>query len=781
MTHSRSATVLFCCATFFIYLSAIYLKFQPLDFYFMARGLDPSWQAALATAMEDGRRFGSDIVFTGGPLASLYNRFFQSSSSFLPANLSLAIVVYIASCFTTLSMDSRNWSRTAIAAVIIIACILQVDTVLMMIPVMMAFCNLRSFSQSYWIIGPVGAFLSATAILAKFSVLPIALVCVLVLDVNAVSARRIPIHTLTLAIGLVVLFSLTGQSVSDFPSFMKGSFDVVSGYSSAMSLPMKPTELIMWLLVTFLFCVLAIVDTYGKFSRREPVASYVSKFIVLLAFLFIGFKAGFVRHDLHSLIAWSTLSVALALHIHSWNSGPEAKRSTIGLFPYMAFASLIPSYVLIGLSIHAVPVQGLGQLTSTYLRSAGMLWQYVSNPNGWQQGKSAEQSKAIASIAASIPLVKLDGTVDVLPSVQSDVIANGLNYKPRPTIQEYTTYNPALIERNREYFLGSEAPKYLFFAPGSIDNRHPASAEGALWPIFLSKYEPVGETQGLLILRERANKLKDVLGPSTEIRATIGEKIAVPNTSEPSFISIDLRPNFVGKVLELFYRPPIVTLTVNYDDQSTAEYRLIPGMARDGFVISPLVNTIADYLNVSAGQTGLKSAKRPVTISVSSGTAGNFAYRQEIDFAFRTIDSVTLAQGSTNNEFVRRALQFIPYLEKNSLKAPMIALAPEGLFAHAPSNVRLHVDAGKTMSLTFGIRDGAWQGPVVTDGVCFFVKGSTGVLFQRCLDPLNVEGDRGVQSLTVKIPDGNGDISLETTCVVNCSWDWSYWGKINLY
>jgi hypothetical protein len=39
--------------------------------------------------------------------------------------------------------------------------------------------------------------------------------------------------------------------------------------------------------------------------------------------------------------------------------------------------------------------------------------------------------------------------MDAIPSIQSALIAHGLRYVPRPSIQQYATYTRRLIEKNR--------------------------------------------------------------------------------------------------------------------------------------------------------------------------------------------------------------------------------------------------------------------------------------------------------------------------------------------
>ena len=155
------------------------------------------------------------------------------------------------------------------------------------------------------------------------------------------------------------------------------------------------------------------------------------------------------------------------------------------------------------------------------MHQVGRAAELLLDPPGWMAHQREEKAQSFRAVRSRRPLPALDGSGDVIPSVQSELIASGLEYRPRPTIQEYTTYSASLIDRNRRFFSGPRAPKYLLFAPGSIDGRHPASAEGPLWPLFLSLYEPVDRVRGMLLLRRRESSRSRVSSASRSGAASV--------------------------------------------------------------------------------------------------------------------------------------------------------------------------------------------------------------------------------------------------------------------
>jgi hypothetical protein len=83
----------------------------------------------------------------------------------------------------------------------------------------------------------------------------------------------------------------------------------------------------------------------------------------------------------------------------------------------------------------------------------------------------------------------------------------------------------------------------------------------------------------------------------------------------------------------------------------------------------------------------------------------------------------------------------------------------------------------------FGIRDDAWQAGK-TDGVCFRVSGqdesgASTTIWERCLTPLTVEGDRGEQAAVLDLSHFSPrTLAFQTGTNGAATWDWSYWSEI---
>ena len=222
--------------------------------------------------------------------------------------------------------------------------------------------------------------------------------------------------------------------------------------------------------------------------------------------------------------------------------------------------------------------------------------------------------------------------------MQSAVLAAGLDYTPRPTIQENMSATPALIARNRAFLDGPEAPDHLFFAPGATDNRHPASIEGSLWPLLLARYD-IRETVGDLLLLARRETPREVI--ATEVARTqigFGEELALP-AGGPLFLKLDIRRTLLGRLADAAFKPPLVRLIVSYADGDSETFRLIPGMISEGMVISPTVKTIGQYQALTERHTG--DARIPVSLRIE--TSGPWGYEPMVA---ATVETLSIAAGS---------------------------------------------------------------------------------------------------------------------------------------
>lgn len=607
----------------------------------------------------------------------MYNRAFQDGTPFQLAIYSLMIPIYIAISFTHLLLKQNVplVARFSIIALMGSICLPIEDGILLSVPFLAAAIGISGTARIDRSISIVGATLAGIVSLAKFSLLPLSILCLLATDLSDLRRKRFPLHLATLGFALCASFIGSGQDKSQIIPFILSSLEVSNGYSSAMSIPGPILDLLAYLGATILLFALLFHALYKSSSPHNEIDKLLVIFI-FFAFLFIGFKAGFVRHDLHSIIAWNLLTIALLTFAAT---RVDKKLLTVSLL--MAAASIFPPQIEFSRATKQPMFSNVPELVLGARAQFSLLKTFLVEPQQWLTNLQSSQATAKAQLGASSWLRKYHGTMDIIPSAQSLIIAAGANYRPRPTIQEYTTYNATLIERNRAYFESNKAPDYLVIAPGSIDHRHPASAEGSLWPLFFTQYEPVEEQPEGIVLAKRIIPIGKIESEAVSIEGVVGQQIEVPEFDAPLMMAVQIKPLLLGKILDILYRPPLTRLSVTYDDGTTMSYRLIPEMAKAGFLLSPLVNSPADYLLVSTGQTKNPTLRHARSVKITMGWGHQLAYDEKIQLDFTKLDAAKLS-ASNRNAFIDRLFGkgngLTPLRQESVLREPSLRIVPAG-------------------------------------------------------------------------------------------------------
>jgi hypothetical protein len=399
--------------------------------------------------------------------------------------------------------------------------------------------------------------------------------------------------------------------------------------------------------------------------------------------------------------------------------------------------------------------------------------------------RKAEKKAAWEAMRAKEPLPSLQGSVDVIPSIQSSLLANGLDYKPRPSFQEYGTYTKRLIEANRHSLI-SNGPTFLLFQPGSIDGRHPAMAEGALWPDIIRYYQPETRLGELLVLRRRDQPLDAILGQESGRRIKFDQQLTLPSSGDPQFLTASIGKTWLGRLADLLFRSPPISLLLTYADGHVETYRVVPAIAEAGFVVSPLVNTSYGFMLIETGQSAdvLPSVN---SMSFETNWLGSYCYNSSIKVGLRPLSAAYLKSVPIENPVISQSIKEqgqLAALRASASRPEATRLIPQGLLAEAPVTLSTTLfRPASGIRVGYGIANGAWQPADGTNGVCFsvaFRRGTrTNTLFERCLDPKSAETDRSEQSAVLNQPLQAGDVvTFETKCRVGCGYGWSYWSHI---
>jgi hypothetical protein len=265
----------------------------------------------------------------------------------------------------------------------------------------------------------------------------------------------------------------------------------------------------------------------------------------------------------------------------------------------------------------------------------------------------------------------------------------------------------------------------------------------------------------------------------------------VPGRYQTVALAID--PSLWGRIRSTAYHPSAVRIKLSLADQSDRQYRVIPAMARNEFLLNPFCEDTLDILNIYRDVPG----QRVVSLTLETGKHdADLKPKVKItirEYPFLVTQKVSNADVEAWNNSLNHA--HYPMLKSSPIKVqspgiltrledgkPILRIPPDGEVVYRPS--------GKDRQITgkFGIERAAYDSKGDTDGVLFIIEhiapdGNRASLFERHLDPKSRPDDRGSQSFQVALPaNHDGTIVLRTTNMPGHrgKWDWSYWTEVEL-
>jgi hypothetical protein len=634
MTRSRRAASL----SIAILTSLIFVLTLPAWIPHMpSAGADPSWVAVLEYAYDQGWHWGSDVAFTFGPLGFLYSRYYDPMNyntlliawTFLAGSAGLGLCAIVGSAGLLATIVASVGLAISFVA-------FTPDVFLFSAPLLLVvvWCSPTTTVRTAALPCLVVSCCLITQI--KLSALPLCLLSIILIDLGELFRRRIPLFSATFVIVTLAIWKGAGQSISDIPEFLVNALSAISGYDSTMQQFGSSLELCAYLLTAVL--TVSIFGIGLARSHDAPLYKRAAVALCFLAFVLLSFRAGFVRHDLHSLIAWLSLCAgASILLLQSW-----AMRSRPAL-RYLAYAIPLVSFAAAA-SMRALTsgVSPLSFIPPTL--SPAMLFAEANAAihviGGASRSSLDDQlSQQLSRIAADSRLPMVDGSVDVIPSHQMELIAAKSDYRPRPVYQGYAAYTPRLAELNRRFFASNQAPQFTIFGFDLIDDRYPSTIDGAIWPELLTRYEPVDVKDKFVLLRRRVTAAEMPLTPSVNRTLKFGEELPlrIPATAKAVWAKIKIRETLAGRFVRAVWKAPVVEMVVGDAFKKRRRFRLVPGNAEAGFLLSPMVEDSEQFLDLYVPDTP-PSGREVSSIAVEIPKWASLLYAPDIDVSLTELD-----------------------------------------------------------------------------------------------------------------------------------------------
>lgn len=386
--------------------------------------------------------------------------------------------------------------------------------------------------------------------------------------------------------GLVTAMVVLTTEMPSLRGFILRSLAVSSGYTSAMSLVGSSQELALALMlavsILILFVSLATSRSLG--------------WLLALTFvLWIAFKHGFVRQDLHVYLFFFILPFLLALALSDRETHHRPKLELA--VPLLVFAVLI---------FYTANPKAFGQTSVPWnlyrLGNPQFVWsqtRLLDFPQVFREIEAANQRNLKDfQLSQNVRSYLARNTVDVFPWELTLVPANQLNWQPRPTLQSYTAYTTSLDRWNVE-IMEMRPPQFLLYDFAAIDGRHPFFSEPATFFHLLSHYRlsadfpefvPTPLLPNLMLLEERDRPLRSLATSSPRQKTLAWNTPLKLQVTDGELLraSVKIKASIWGKISKTILRSPPVRLRVRYVDNREATYRILPSNSENGVLLSHL-------------------------------------------------------------------------------------------------------------------------------------------------------------------------------------------------
>ncbi len=760
-----------------------------LDFQLLnplPRGLDDSWEQALGYCYKHRLQAGADYLFTYGPLGYFLHRAYDPDLYWHKLGWELAVKLTFTLTLVQLLAAYPSWT----ARIVAYAALLLSARLILGIPDL--HYTFFTLAQGVLLIrsrgrplGPArlaGVALLALLALTKFTLFLLALSTLVVVAGTEVTAgRRLKaLQPLLAFVGLFVLgWWALGQSPANLPRYVYGSMQISSGYAEAMALPGERAEILVALGVLLLLATGAVLRRPADLRRPGTVPAA----LLIGLGLFLEWKHGFVRQDQHAFGFFSLAFLAPLLFPAAFPSRgwPAVARGVV-----LGAACLLAAFGMI---------ENLKVQRQYYPRSVSQFleetWQAVRGNVRTLLRPAAlhdalDRREAQLDATCQLPRIKaLVGAapVDIFSYEQGVLFRNRLNWRPRPVFQSYTAYTPYLMRANADFYAGNRAPAFVIYKIQPIDQRLPMLDDApTLWRLLV-RYRPVLIENAYLLLQRNAAPAAPVAPhPVSQQVVRLNEEVPLPDPAgAPQWLSLDLQPSVKGKLWGLLYRPNLVYIRLRTEDGRTLLYRFIPGMARTGFLVNPLIQTYS----ASPG-------RRVVSFCLLTRPHGPSCYRSE---ARMTVESRPQPDQQLPVEEFRRLLfpssfQTCPAAVHSSTAVQLAESdGRDVLLVHADGEMVFPLaPAANRLKARYGLVAGAYE-TGRTEGVQFTVEyrpegGPARVLFQCSLEPLSRPADRGSHELDLPLPAGTPAVLvLKTTALPGkgTGFGWSYWSDLCIH
>ena len=597
-------------------------------------GIDPSWVEGLYMAADRGLDFGTQIVFSFGPLG-----FLDFPGAYLVDLGRLAFawsaLVHLFFCVSLLWASRRAFGLLVGLAITVFAASMPFsDPVLIGAAVVCAAALLDEWSsRSRLAFALVAGALAGMQLLGSLRAGPVLVVMALAVLLGLPGRRRIlPAFAAALVVSFLVFWFATGQGLGNLDDYALNTASVLSGYSASMVYVLPGRW---WQFPGFALGIAVLVVLAIAAGRRWDAPRRVGLLVMVAAVAFLMFKHAVVRSSPGSagVCLAALLAIGLAL-------APHVRRSlAVGAVALLAALTYIGNQE--GFSSITFDFQSRGESFVTQLKD-------MAKPGALaeQQLAGREAMQAYYALTPRQLALLRSGSVHVASLEAGAAYAYELDWDPLPVFQQYTAYTERLDKLNAAKLESSSAPDRILWEnapavdpsfvsvrpyPGTIDERVPAWDSPAEMVQMFCRYRVENWDERWAVLRHGADRC----GPERPLRTitvAAGERVPLPPTKrdEALLVRVDgLGVSGLERLRVFLFRGARRHALLDHHS-----WNVIPGTAGDGLLLR--IPAWADYpghyaLDVGTTKIGFEAEDASLTFGQGDLTLHFSALPLELD------------------------------------------------------------------------------------------------------------------------------------------------------
>lgn len=574
--------------------------------------VDDGWQHVLTWGISHGAQWGTQLVFTYGPLGFLMPGVAFDPATYWPTLILQHIFAIATALLVVVNLRALPLGAgvALLLATIVLGWSWSTSSALMIVYPLAMLTLERAVRRGTMARGRIHLLVAALAAYAsllpliKFSTFPLWLAW---LPLGAVLTWRsydrvLPITFVLVSVAIPIIAWLAcGQQLANLPRFVSNSWHMAVHYGAAMQGdPTEPVSDLVALGATLfgIACTTVLAWRERNITQRIVVCAMVG------VTLSLAYRAGATRADAaHLMIVWSMCAwcAPLLAGMLGEESPARSGRNSVSIFVLALLALSLPAIS------GAYPSDILRQMYSGHQTFA-----YASQRIAAIRHPIQTYNRELARWTSDRNALQLPGishsigkdSADVLMNAQSVLLANSLNYRPRPVFQSYSAYSDHLARMNSDFLQSRDAPDWIILKWESIDNRFPTSDDARALVRLLQDYHPLRSEGDFLLFRRNAINHKP-FGEGQRFNIPIGFRTDTPVPPAPGhawFARIDVGLTAYGKLRTLLFREPTLAVEVKLRDGTRHRYNLVRGVAESGFMLTPAIATNGQYLDWLQGE-----------------------------------------------------------------------------------------------------------------------------------------------------------------------------------